>query len=276
MNRVVDYYRLRESKWGYKFVLGGVRHFGYYPEGKSISRSVALRNMMDEVGNRIKLPEGSQVLDAGCGEGKTAIRMAERFGYSLTGVDLLQESIKLAKDNAKKSSAKVIFQVSNFMHLPFDDASFDCVYALETFTHAPDDKKALREFIRVLRPGGRLIIFDYETAKLEAIPDKKIVNSMRAVGHGTSAPGLTNFTHGYFKRTFSEGGLKQIRVDDLTDNVMPMLKYFRKLSFLVHPLVRLLGNEAKYPNTTAGSIGVGIAKNGWWKFVAAEATKPKR
>jgi hypothetical protein len=74
--RVVDYFRQPESRLSYRLLLGGTKHFGYYPEGSSgLSMAAAMRLMEDRLGATLALPPGSRVLDAGCGEGDVAIRL---------------------------------------------------------------------------------------------------------------------------------------------------------------------------------------------------------
>jgi cyclopropane fatty-acyl-phospholipid synthase-like methyltransferase len=68
--RVVGYYRSPESRLAYRLLLGGTKHFGYYPEGGGrLSMTAAMRRMEDKLGQTLALPPGARVLDAGCGEG---------------------------------------------------------------------------------------------------------------------------------------------------------------------------------------------------------------
>ena len=86
--RVRSYFRKPESRVLYWLLLRGTKHFGYYPPGsRRLSMARAMRMMEDKLGTTLKLPPGSWVLDAGCGEGDVAIRMATRFGLHVDGVD---------------------------------------------------------------------------------------------------------------------------------------------------------------------------------------------
>jgi sterol 24-C-methyltransferase len=74
--RVVGYYRSPESRLAYRLLLGGTKHFGYYPEGAGrLSMTAAMRRMEDELARTLALPPGSRALDAGCGEGDVAGRL---------------------------------------------------------------------------------------------------------------------------------------------------------------------------------------------------------
>jgi SAM-dependent methyltransferase len=96
-----------------------------------------------------------RILDAGCGTGGTTIRL-HAFGGTVFGVDLANEALQPA---ATRGLAGKLAQGS-VERLPFRDASFDAVTSFEVVYHAgvQNDAAALREFRRVLRPGGLLLL----------------------------------------------------------------------------------------------------------------------
>lgn len=101
--RVVGYYRSPESRLAYRLLLGGTKHFGYYPAGAGrLSMTAAMRRMEDELGQALALPPGSRALDAGCGEGDVAIRLGTRFGLEVDGVDLLEANLRRARAKAAR------------------------------------------------------------------------------------------------------------------------------------------------------------------------------
>ena len=89
-----EYYSTLESRIGYKLVLGGTRHFGFYTPGSywpfPINR--ALRAMEDNLIATLGLERGSKVLDAGCGVGHVAIHLAEK-GYRVQVIDVVDHHI---------------------------------------------------------------------------------------------------------------------------------------------------------------------------------------
>jgi SAM-dependent methyltransferase len=100
--KVVGYYRKPESRLTYR-LLGGTKHFGYYPAGSSgLSMASAMRLMEDRLGAALDLPSGSRVLDAGCGEGDVAVRLGTRFGLEVDGVDLLESNLRRARRKAAR------------------------------------------------------------------------------------------------------------------------------------------------------------------------------
>jgi SAM-dependent methyltransferase len=98
---------------------------------------------------------GLQVLDAACGEGYGSALLA-RAAASVTGVDLSAEAIGHAQ--ARYRAEGLEFRAADCTDLPFGDDSFDCVVSFETLEHLDDHDGLLREFRRVLRPGGFLLI----------------------------------------------------------------------------------------------------------------------
>jgi len=95
---------------------------------------------------------GDLVLDAGCGSGKYSVAAnPDTRGYKMTGVDNF-ESVR--------HNPILDYRVcGNVNELPFDDASFDVVYARWLLEHLENPGVALREFHRVLKPGGKLALF---------------------------------------------------------------------------------------------------------------------
>ncbi|OPY37005.1 MAG: tRNA (adenine(57)-N(1)/adenine(58)-N(1))-methyltransferase TrmI [Methanoregula sp. PtaU1.Bin051] len=113
------------------------------------------------------LKEGDAVLDAGCGLGSDAIRMAAMVGKTghVTGIDLSERFIAIAEEKAKGTGLPISFRVGDVRSLPFPDASFDAVRIQLTLQILKDPGQVLDEMIRVLRPGGRLLAIepDWET-----------------------------------------------------------------------------------------------------------------
>ena len=107
----------------------------------------------------VKLEANSRVLDIGCGGGETIRTMAGIAGH-VNGVDYSPASVAVTEQrNADLISAgRVAVQQASVSRLPFPDAAFDIVTAVETHYYWPDLPHDFREVLRVLTPGGRFVI----------------------------------------------------------------------------------------------------------------------
>jgi SAM-dependent methyltransferase len=130
---------------------GGWSHDEFFATGE---REVA---EVLERGAELGLPRGrGAALDFGCGLGRLTRPLAERF-HSCVGVDISERMVTGARDlNADVAGCS--FEVNSTADLrPFPDASFDLVFSSVVLQHVPDRaaiESYLREFVRVLRPGG--------------------------------------------------------------------------------------------------------------------------
>ena len=79
----------------------------------------------------------------------------------LTGIDLSDEMLEIARNRARDLGREVVLQQGDAQALPFDDAKFDTVACTFGLCAIPDIDRALDEMTRVLRPGGRLILVDH-------------------------------------------------------------------------------------------------------------------
>lgn len=115
--------------------------------------------MVAQMLTRMELKPGMQCLDVGCGNGYAVRAMAERVapGGQVTGVDVSPEMIRHAQEDSDLAG-NMRFRVSSADALPFADETFDRVLSVEVIYYLPDPVAALKEWSRVLKPGGSLWI----------------------------------------------------------------------------------------------------------------------
>lgn len=102
------------------------------------------------------LREGMRVLDVGCGPGSITMGIAARIGTgSVTGVDLSETQVRLAEASAAKQGiTNAEFRTASAYELPFDDQQYDAVFSHALIEHLSEPDRAMREFLRVLKPGA--------------------------------------------------------------------------------------------------------------------------
>ena len=109
----------------------------------------------------VTISPAATVLDIGCGGGRTIARLAESAPTGrVYGVDYSAESVATARGTNARAIAegRVSIEQANVARLPFPDATFDVVTAVETHYYWPNLAANVREILRVLKPGGRLVL----------------------------------------------------------------------------------------------------------------------
>jgi ubiquinone/menaquinone biosynthesis C-methylase UbiE len=99
---------------------------------------------------------GKYVLDVGCGVGATSSYLAKKLGCRVMGVDLLDKMVEQARRRAKTDGVqdRTEFRVADARELPFEDHLFDAVIVESVNVFFEDKEPAMREYVRVTKPGG--------------------------------------------------------------------------------------------------------------------------
>lgn len=136
----------------------GVPHWAESQEPSPLAKEL-LKMLGKESGNKI--------LEVGIGNGRDSIFFAAN-GNKVTGIDIVENAVEMAKKNAKTAGFehKIDFRIGNAEKLEFRDNSFDGVYSVSVL-HATDLNLSLKELSRVLRLGGKAIIYLYEKTEDE-------------------------------------------------------------------------------------------------------------
>lgn len=145
-------------------------HLGYYNEAeraKGYKKKDFKQAKFDFVDEMFKwgmdgapVDEVKTVLDVGCGIGGTSRHLAKKMrGAEVTGITLSPGQVKRGTDLAKDQGVtNAKFQVMDALAMTFPDNSFDVVWACESGEHMPDKTRYVNEMMRVLKPGGKLMI----------------------------------------------------------------------------------------------------------------------
>jgi len=100
-----------------------------------------------------------RILDIGTGTGFLAILLAE-LGHEVVGVDLSSSMLEVAREKARKAGVKVEFRLGDAENLPLKDNSFDATICRHVLWTLPNPDKAIQEWSRVVRSGGKVVVID--------------------------------------------------------------------------------------------------------------------
>lgn len=245
-----DYYL--KSEWEYDFFLNGSKHFGYYPNEDWTPIGESQQNMQNLVATKIGLKAGMRILDAGCGQGVTSTYLAKKFSCFIEGVTVVPfEIIKSERLAANMNvSEKVRYSLMDYSHLEFPHESFDAVYTQESLVHSLNIKKTLSELYRVLKPGGRIALFEYTMAEDSKFSLEEL-RIMREMNEGSEMRGLPAMRHDSFSRLMEEVGFLDVTAEDITKKVAPMIRRYQFLTKPAFHLVNMLGLTRRTPNLIA-------------------------
>lgn len=111
-------------------------------------------------GNLDRLPAGTTVLDVGCGIGGSSRILARDYHFDVTGITISPGQVQRAR-SLTPDGVTAQFKVDDALNLSFPDASFDVVWCIEAGPHMPDKALFAKELLRVLKPGGTLVVADW-------------------------------------------------------------------------------------------------------------------
>jgi ubiquinone/menaquinone biosynthesis C-methylase UbiE len=145
--------------WLYDYVVGFL----------TLGREQTMRRMTVDLA---QLQPGESVLDVGCGTGALTRLAKARVGESgrVYGIDAAPQMIAVARHKAARNNLAIDFQVGLIEQLAFPDDSFDVVLSSLMMHHLPEELKrqGLAEIARVLKPGGRLLVLDFQRRQTQS------------------------------------------------------------------------------------------------------------
>lgn len=168
-----------------------------------------------------ELAAGARVLEIAPGPGYFAIALAKLGNFQITGLDVSETFVEIARNNAKEAGVTIDFQQGNASRLPFADKTFGLIMCRAAFKNFSEPVEALKEMRRVLRPGGNAVIIDLRRDTPQAEINKHIdamnLNAVNRVMTKWSFRFMLlkrAYTREMFEKMIAESGWQKFEIKD--------------------------------------------------------------
>jgi len=243
-------------------------HYGYWDKQEAYDHHQALLNKNQIIYEKAGIKSTDKVLDAGCGIGGSSIWMAKHHQNNVTGITISGKQTDYAKKHAKRHhvSELTTFDVSDFCQTPYEDESFDVVWALESSCHALNKGDFLKEAYRVLRKGGRLVVCD--AFMLQRDFNETQWQAVVTFFNGWAVPNLCDRAE--FSQLIQDCGFQNTEVCDISEQTLPSSDHMYKVAKRLYPIQKLsqwLGLRSK---AQTANYKVGFAQHEFFHGKLAE------
>lgn len=207
--------------------LGDFNHWGYWDDPRRARATLeemmpSQQRLTDELLMMASLQDGQYVLDVGCGLGGTVRTIDELHqGLHLFGLDYDSRLVEITRAAVPGRGTNVVdVRQGNAVALPYADNTMDVVTAVECIFHFPGREAFMREALRVLKPGGRLVICDYLIAGVPESVKKRqrLLAKSPALKWLGSLDFITHQEYEYLSRVV---GFAKLESRDVTRNTLP-------------------------------------------------------
>jgi SAM-dependent methyltransferase len=162
----------------------------------------------------LELEPSARLLDVGCGSGGPALHVARLTGCEVVGVELYEDAVasgnRMAREAGLEKRASFV-QADASQPLPFEGGSFDAILCVDAINHLPDRPRVLADWVRLLRPGRRLLFTDPVTVTGVLGSDEIAIRT--SIGYFLIVPA------GEDERLLAEAGLSVLAVEDTTKSL---------------------------------------------------------
>jgi SAM-dependent methyltransferase len=193
-------------------VYGQVRREAW---GEEIGQNSWLtRDELEHFISQLELGDSSRVLEIGCGSGGPALHLARLTGCEIVGIDLHEDGVANASRMAREAglAARARFVRADASEtLPFESESFGALLCIDAVNHLGNRPRVLRDWARLLAPGGRLLFSDPITVTGPLGSDEIAIRA--SIAYFLFVP------PGEDERLLHEAGLRVLAVEDATENM---------------------------------------------------------
>jgi ubiquinone/menaquinone biosynthesis C-methylase UbiE len=239
-----------------------------------ITKHMGSLEATDELVELCGIDASSHVLDVGCGVGATPAYLAKNVGCRVTGIDLREGMIARSVERAEREgvSGLTTFQVADVATLPFDDDTFDVVMCESVLALVDDQRAALREMLRVLKPGGRLGATEATWMKL---PSEELLQQLKQSIGRLEAHSPAGWRELFEDAGFCEAVVDAHEIDLKTESLSRVKRY--GLGHLVRAwghMMKSLLTEPEYRRFLKGAAKQPRELLSYWGYMVGVANKP--
>ncbi|VBB45822.1 Methyltransferase, UbiE/COQ5 family protein [uncultured Paludibacter sp.] len=223
---IVNYYV--DSIAGYKYFHSGAGAIHMALNYDGVFNAEGYYQQLIEIREMIASDESKKVLELASGNGFNSSYLAKKNpNFYFTGIDLTDKQVALAKKRARRLK-NLNFQQGDFHCPEFENATFDYVFQLESVCYAQDPAKVLAEMYRILKPGGKFIMFEgYRAADF----DKQDPKIRLAAQLAEKAMAIKEFLPiDTWLKLAEDTGFKIVESSDISPAIMPTLGRLQKLA----------------------------------------------
>ena len=207
---------LDKSSQSYEFLQSGDIHSRWLSDylNPDIDRFYELA--FDDIVSKLNLTTNSSILDAGCGRCYHTARLARRFNGNIVAVDFSDAALSAGERTIAAAGIenRVRLLKGDLTALQFESEYFDAVISWGVLMHIPQLETALRELVRVLRPGGWMVLSENNMSSLDARIRLPAIRALRAmIGKNKNAAATRTDWGLEIWHSFESGGLMDRMAD---------------------------------------------------------------
>ncbi len=274
--RIAHFYDRSTPLW--MNVWGEHMHHGLYPpnRNRSISHREAQIEMIEALLRWGKVKQVDNILDAGCGVGGSSRYLSKKFDAQVTGITLSPIQAQRAKDLSKAERLESFntFETGDLLQFPFEKKAFDLIWSMESGEHIAQKDEMLQRFLKLLRPGGTLLMATWCIRKTPPTLSSRELHLLNRIYDLFHLPPMISLTE--YKKKLTEHNFTNIETADWTDQVTPFWQAVIRSTFSFKSLAGLL--QAGLP-TIKGAWAMRYMVEGYRRglieYGLIRATKPR-